>query len=345
MRYFKIGNREIGDGFSPLVIAEIGINHNGNLDLAIDIADSAMKAGAEVIKHQTHIIEDEMSIEARKVIPGNSNKSIYQIMQECSLNKKDERKLMQHIKSNKCIFLSSPFSRKAVDRLIEFDVPAIKIGSGECNNYPLIKYICKFKIPLIVSTGMNNLRTIKVTTDIMDKAKVPYALLHCTNVYPTPEKIVRLDAISLLRKKYKNIVIGYSDHTTSNFASLGSVALGASIIEKHFIDSKKRKGPDIVCSMSPKELKNLITGTQKIFLSKGNNKKMVKEEIVTSKFAFASVVAIKDIKKNEKFSYSNIWVKRPSGGFFPANKFEYLLTKKASRNIKRNHQLKELDVK
>lgn len=345
MRYLKIGDREIGDNFPPLVIPEIGINHNGDLDLAIEIADSAIKAGAEVIKHQTHIIEDEMSIEAKNVIPGNSEKNIYQIMKECSLNKKDEKKLMQHIKSNKCIFLSSPFSRKAVDRLIEFDVPALKIGSGECNNYPLIKYICKFKKPLIVSTGMNNISSIKRTTDIIEKANVPYALLHCTNVYPTPEEIVRLDAISVLRKKYRNIVIGYSDHTTSNFASLGSAALGASIIEKHFIDKKKRSGPDVICSMTPNDLKRLIKGTKKIFLSKGKNKQMVKEEIVTSKFAFASVVSIKKIKKNEKLTYNNIWVKRPSGGYFPADKFESLLNKKAARNIKKNHQLKFLDVK
>ncbi len=136
---FKIGNRTIGDNEPPLIIAEIGINHNGSLDAAIAIAESAIKSGAEVIKHQKHIVDDEMINEAKKIIPGNSNKSIYEIISKCALNESDEKKLMNHVKKLKSIFISTPFSREAANRLNRFNVPAFKIGSGECNNYPLIE--------------------------------------------------------------------------------------------------------------------------------------------------------------------------------------------------------------
>ena len=140
MKNFKIGKRNIGPNFPPLIISEIGINHNGSLDLAIHLADSAIRAGAEMIKHQTHVIEDEMSEEARKVIPGNAKISIYEIIKKCALNEQDEKKLADYVKSKKRIFISTPFSRLAADRLMRIKVPAFKIGSGECNNYHFVKY-------------------------------------------------------------------------------------------------------------------------------------------------------------------------------------------------------------
>ena len=199
---FKIGNLLIGDDRPPVIIAEIGINHNGSIDEAIDIADSAIKSGAEIIKHQTHIVEDEMSEEAKKVIPGNANISIYEIIKKCALNEKDEKKLMNYVIQRKRIFISTPFSRAAADRLNSFGVPAFKIGSGECNNYHLIKYICKFKKPIILSTGMNSIDSIKPSVKIIKEAKIPLALLHCTNIYPTPAKLVRLDCINQLKEAF-----------------------------------------------------------------------------------------------------------------------------------------------
>ena len=141
--FFKISNRRIGPDFEPLVIAEIGINHDGSIEKAIKIVDSAINNGAEVIKHQTHVVEDEMSEDAKKIIPANSNLPIFEIIKNAALNAEDEYKLMNYIKSKKKIFISTPFSRKAVDRLEKFKVPAFKIGSGECNNYLLIEYIAK----------------------------------------------------------------------------------------------------------------------------------------------------------------------------------------------------------
>ena len=165
----KIGTREINNSVDPLIIAEIGINHNGSIKIAKEMVDSAKNAGVEVIKHQTHIIDDEMSKEAKKVIPGNSDKSIYDIMKKASLNFEDEVELKNYVEKNNMIFISTPFSRAAVDRLVEMNVPAFKIGSGECNNHPLIEYICKFKKPIILSTGMNDLNSVKKTVSIIRK--------------------------------------------------------------------------------------------------------------------------------------------------------------------------------
>ena len=183
---FKILNRKIGLNFKPLIIVELGINHNGVLKKAKKLVDEAYKAGAEIIKHQTHIVEDEMSSEAKKVVPGNSSVSIYEIMQRCALNESDELELKNYIESKDMIFISTPFSRAAAERLNKFDVVAYKIGSGECNNYPLIEHICTFGKPVILSTGMNNIKSIQKAVNIFDQHKIPVALLHTTNLYPTP---------------------------------------------------------------------------------------------------------------------------------------------------------------
>ena len=171
MNNFKLGNRIVGKDYPPLIIAEIGINHNGSLDKAIFLADKAIEAGAEVIKHQTHIPNEEMSIEAKKIIPLNANKSIYELIKKCALNEKDEYKLMKYIHSKKRIFISTPFSKAAADRLVRFKVPAFKIGSGECNNYHFVKYLTKFNIPIIMSTGMNTIKSIKKSVNIIEKKK------------------------------------------------------------------------------------------------------------------------------------------------------------------------------
>lgn len=344
MAELKISNRVIGEKYSPVVIAEIGINHEGSIDTALDMACAAIDAGAEIIKHQTHIIEDEMSNEAKTVIPGNAEVSIYEIMQRCALTEDEEYHLMQYVQSRGAIFISTPFSRAAVDRLVKFNIPAFKIGSGECNNYPLIKYIARFAKPVIISTGMNSIETIRPTVEILREAKVPFALLHCTNVYPTPPELVRLGALSYLKESFPDAVVGLSDHTTSNYSCFGAVALGASILERHFTDSMDRPGPDIVCSMDPGALKELINGSKIIFEARGGNKAPLLEEAPTIAFAFASVVAIEDISPGQVLSEKNIWVKRPGGGDFSVSDFEGLLGKVAKSPIRKGYQIRRLDI-
>ena len=340
----KIAGRWIGDNYPPVVVAEIGINHEGSLAVAIAMADSAIDAGAEIIKHQTHIIEDEMSNEAKLVIPGNADVSIYEIMDRCALSEQDEKLLMEHVQQRGAIFISSPFSRAAVDRLVKFDIPAFKIGSGECNNYPLVKYIARFGKPVIISTGMNSIETVRPSVEILRKANVPYALLHCTNVYPTPPELVRLGAMSRLKEAFPDAVVGLSDHTTSNYTCLGAVALGASILERHFTDRMDRPGPDIVCSMDPASLSALIEGSKTIFAARGGEKVPIEAEAPTIAFAFASVVAIEDIEKGQVLSERNIWLKRPGGGDFSVLDYEMMLGKVATVAIRRGFQIKTSDV-
>ena len=341
---FSIGDVFIGSNHPPVVVAEIGINHNGSLIEAKKIANLAITSGAKIIKHQTHIVEDEMSSEAKDIIPGNADISIYEIMQNCALSKEDEYSLMKYIQSKGAVFISTPFSRAAANRLEEFNVPAYKIGSGECNNYPLIKHVASFGKPIILSTGMNSIQSVKKTVEIIEKHKVPYALLHCTNIYPTPPEMVRLGAMQELMQEFPNAVVGLSDHTCSNYACLGAVALGASLLERHFTDSMDRKGPDIVCSMDPKALKDLIQGSLEIYKARGGSKRSIKAEAPTIAFAFASVVTIDEIKEGEKFSEENIWVKRPGTGDFLAIDYDNILGKTAKSNIPKGCQLKKSDV-
>lgn len=339
MPEFQIANRQIGDGHAPVVIAEIGINHGGSLEVAIEMADAAINAGAEIIKHQTHVIEDEMSDEAKEVIPNNADISIYEIMERCALSEESEWKLMRHIQSRGAIFISTPFSRAAAERLKKFDVPAIKIGSGECNNYPLVKHIARMGKPVIISTGMNTIASVRPSVEILRGAKVPFALLHCTNVYPTPPELVRLGAIARLREAFPDAVIGLSDHTTSSYTCLGAVALGASILERHFTDRIDRPGPDIVCSMDPEALSLLIEGANTIFSARGGEKAPVEAEAPTMAFAFASVAAIQDIEPGQLLTEENIWVKRPGGGDFTVLDYDTLLGKLAVAHIKKGKQI------
>jgi N-acetylneuraminate synthase len=307
MKSFKIGNIKIGEKHNPIVVVEIGINHKGSLDLAIYMVDKAIKSGAQIIKHQTHVIDDEMSFEAKKIRPGNANMSIYDVIKKNSLNEKDEKRLMNYVKSRNKIFISTPFSRRAADRLQSFDVPAFKIGSGECNNYPLVEYIAKFRKPIILSTGMNSIETIKPSVKIFRKYKIPYALLHCTNIYPTPSKLVRINSLTLLNKKFPDAVLGISDHTNNIYTSIAAVALGASVIEKHFTIDKNLPGPDHKASLEPAELRSMITGIRNIEEARGNGiKRVMPSEISNQLIARKSIVAKVNIKKGEIFSYENL---------------------------------------
>ena len=169
----QIAGRKIGPAHDPFVIAEIGINHEGSLAVAREMVDAAKRAGAEVIKHQTHVVEDEMSGAARKVVPGNADVSIYEIMQRCALSEDDERQLKEYVERQDMIFISTPFSRAAADRLQRMNVPAYKIGSGECNNYPLLKHVASFGKPIILSTGMNTSASVAKAVMIFEEAGVP----------------------------------------------------------------------------------------------------------------------------------------------------------------------------
>jgi N-acetylneuraminate synthase len=241
------------------------------------------------------------------------------------------------------IFISTPFSRAAADRLQRMNVPAYKIGSGECNNYPLLKHIASFGKPMILSTGMNTIESVGKAVAILESARVPYALLHTTNLYPTPPHLVRLGAMVELGKAFPRAVIGLSDHTTDNVACLGAVALGASILERHFTDRMDRPGPDIVCSMDEQRCRELVEQSRTLHAELGGTKGPAKEEQVTIDFAFATVVTIAPVKAGEPFTMQNLWVKRPGTGAIRAEHFESILGKKANRDIPADTHLARTD--
>lgn len=336
----KIGKRKIGPDYPPLVIAEIGINHNGDFKKAKKMIKDAHLAGAECVKFQCHVIEDEMIPAAKKIIPGNASESIWNIMEKCAFSENQERKLKAYTERLGMIYLSTPFSRAAANRLEKMGVLAYKIGSGECNNYPLVEHIASFHKPVILSTGMNDIKSIKPSVEILRKHHIPYALLHCVSMYPAPYDKIHLGALANLQNSFPDAVIGLSDHSIGNFTCFGAIALGASILEKHFTSSKKWPGPDVPISIDPNELKQLITGSKAIYQALGGEKSILKEERTTINFAYASVVTIKTIKRNEKFSEENIWVKRPGTGEIKAAEYKNLLGKRAKINIKENTQLK-----
>ncbi len=340
----EIYGRKIGRDHPPLIIAEIGINHDGSLEKAIKMIDDAASCGCECVKFQSHVIEDEMSVLAKDIIPGNAKESIWDIMNRCAFSKVEEAYLKQYVESKGMIFLSTPFSRMAAYRLNNMGVVAYKIGSGECNNYPLIKHIASFNKPVILSTGMNDINSIKPAVDILRERNIKFALLHCTSMYPTPYENIRLGAMVDLKENFPDAVIGLSDHSLGISVCLAAVALGASIIEKHFTSDKAWSGPDVPISIDPSELKELIDGSLAVYKALGGSKQILSQEQPTIDFAYACVVAIRDIAVGEIFNEENIWVKRPGTGEIKAASFDTVLGRKAGVAIKKDMQIKWSDV-
>ena len=340
----KIANRIIDTNHAPLVIAEIGINHGGDLNVAKAMVDAAKNAGCEIIKHQTHFVEDEMTEEAKHVFPANASKSIWDVISACALTAKEEIELIKYTESQNLIYISTPFSRKAADFLNDMDVPAFKIGSGECNHLPLIEHISRFGKPIIMSTGMQNIETIKKSVQILEKARIEYALLECTNVYPSSPETISLRGIAELKQAFPNGISGFSDHSIGPAMALASVALGACIIEKHFTDSRYRKGPDIICSMDPCELKLIIERSAEIHRALSNKKERCSAEETTYKFARGSVIAERDLAKGHVLTTADIWAKRPGSGEIPVDDFYTLVGMRTTRNILQNKQLQWKDV-
>ena len=332
MSYIEIAGRKIGSEYKPYVIVEVGINHEGSIEKAFQLVDAAVAAGAEVVKFQCHITEKEMIPTDMK--PGNiSKEKLWDIIKRCELTEQEEKRVQEYCHKKGVLYLSTPFSREAADRLNAMGVPAFKIGSGECNNYPLIDHIAKFGKPIILSTGMNDINSIKKSVEILKKNKTPFALLHCTSMYPTPYEKVRLGAINDLLQNFDNVPVGLSDHSMNIWTCLGAVSLGASILEKHFTISRSWPGPDTGISIEPQELKDLIIGSEAIWLARGGNKNILEEEKPVIDFAYASVVSTKPIKAGETLEKSNVWVKRPGKGDFKAEDFEKLLGKKVKIDI------------
>lgn len=337
----QIGSRRIGSQHPPLVIAEIGINHEGSFDKAVRRVEDARAAGCECVKFQCHVIGDEMI--PNRVVPGNAKESIWDIMSRCALSEEQELRLKALVESLGVIFLSTPFSRAAAIRLERMGVSAFRIGSGECNNHPLIRHVAGYRKPVLLSIGMNDISSVRSAVEILRQAHVPFALLHCTSIYPTPYEKVRLGALNELRQAFPDAVIGLSDHSFGNYACMGAVALAASIVERHFTSDKTWPGPDIPISMDPEELRDLIAGTRAIHAALGGGKTILPEEQPTIDFAYACVVSLRQIEAGEILTAENIWVKRPGTGQIKAVDYDTVLGKRAACVIPADTQLKWSD--
>ena len=332
----------MGNTNPVFVVAEAGINHNGSLKLAKKMVDYVKKTGADCIKFQTHITEKEML--KSNIRPGNiSKKTLWSIIKNSELTEEEERKIQKYCKQKKILFLSTPFSVEAVDRLEKIKVPAYKIGSGELTNLPLLNKVANTKKPVILSSGMSEINEIKKGVNFFKKQKIPLILLQTTSVYPSNYQDINLGVIEKFSKMF-NIPVGLSDHSPGIYTALGAVAKGACLIEKHFTLDKNMPGPDQKLSLNLNELGELVKGCKAVRLALGNSKKILAKEKPILKFARESIVSLKKISKGEKFSEKNISTKRPATGDIPAKDYYKIIGRSAKRNISDNIQLSQNDV-
>jgi sialic acid synthase SpsE len=342
MRHFQIGNRSISEKDLHFVIAEMGINHEGEFEKAIQMVDAAAEAGADCVKFQCHITEAEMIPTDMK--PGEiSDERLWDIIKRCELTEEEERQIKTYCEQKGVIYLCTPFSRDAAERLNAMGVGAFKIGSGECNNLPLLDHVAKFGKPIILSTGMNDLDSIRESVRTIQKHDVPLMLMHCTSMYPTPYEKVRLGAIPELIEEF-GLPVGLSDHSIGIYTCLGAVALGACALEKHFTISRSWPGPDTPISIEPDELEELVKGARAIFSARDGHKDILPEEQPVIDFAYASVVTIKPIKAGETFSLHNTWVKRPGTGPIMAKDLTEVLGRRAKRDLDKDVQVHPDDI-
>ncbi len=342
---FKIGKNIINQANKPYIIAEACINHEGNLNIAKKMIKLAAKAGASAIKFQMHVLDDEML----KTTPKSKNfdESLYETLKRTNLSIGEHIYLKKYCKKNNIDYLCTPFSKKSADILYkEVKVNSFKVGSGELTNLPLQVHIAKKKLPTIISTGMSTMKEVEETINIVKKINKKIAITQCTSIYPCPSKYSDIGVIKKYISKFK-VPIGLSDHSSTIYTSLGAIALGARIIEKHFTLNKKLKGPDHASSIEPQELSQLVEGANAIFESRSEIKKIHKKELEIIKWARESVVSIAKIKKNEILNSKNISVKRPAPrkGIIPAKLFRKILGRRANKNINNNKQLKWSQIK
>ena len=342
MASITLGSRLIGDDHLPLIIAEVGINHEGELAKAIELVDSAAAAGAECVKFQCHMTSSEMIQTDMK--PGNiSDEALWDIIERCELTADEEMQVKRYCESKGIIYLCTPFSREASDRLEAMDVVGFKIGSGECNNIPLLTHVARKGRPIILSTGMNDIESVRVSVAAIQEKGCPFMLMHCTSAYPTAYEDVRLGAMQQLSDEF-DVPVGLSDHSLGIYAGLGAVALGATAVEKHFTISRDWPGPDNPISIEPDELSELIKGTDALYKARGGSKTILPIERPVIDFAYASVVTIAGVKAGQTLTMDNIWVKRPGTGPILAKDLDSVLGRVARRELASGVQVSHDDL-
>jgi len=324
---------------STFIIAEAGVNHNGSIELAYKLIDAAKNAGADAVKFQTFKADTLVSKKADKAQyqkqSTDSSESQYEMIKKLELSIEDHKKLIDYCNKINIQFLSSPFDLDSIDLLNKLGLEIFKIPSGEIINLPYLRKIGKLNKNVILSTGMADLGEIEDALDVLtengtDKNKI--TVLHCNTEYPTPFEDVNLNAM-LTIKNALNVKVGYSDHTKGIEVPIAAVALGAEVIEKHFTLDRNMEGPDHKASLEPKELKKMVTAIRNIEKTMGNGiKKPSHSELKNKPIARKSLIAIKEIKKDERFTKENVGIKRPGNGISPM-RWEEVMGKTASRDF------------
>ena len=323
---------------SVFIIAEAGVNHNGSIKLAYKLIDAAIESGANAVKFQTFqaenfVIRDTEKAEYQKQ-NDNSNESQFDMLKKLELSIDDHKNLIDYCNIKGITFLSSPFDIESINLLAELNLKIFKIPSGEITNLPYLRHIGSFNKEVILSTGMSNLKEIGEALKILINAgtsKEKITVLHANTMYPTPMKDVNLMAMQTIRDKF-DISVGYSDHTLGIEVDIAAVALGATVIEKHFTLDKKMDGPDHVASLDASELKSMVAAIRNIELALGSKvKDLTDSEKPNIEIARKSIVAKTKIKKSEVFSNENLTTKRPGSGISPM-KWDSIIGKAANRD-------------
>ena len=316
---------------SVLIIAEAGVNHNGNLDLALKMVDEAKRAGADIVKFQTAIPEKVISkyadkAEYQKKTTGNEESQL-EMCKRIHLKLSDYDIIKKYCEEVEIEFLSTPFDLESIDYLEKLGMRLWKIPSGEITNLPYLIKIAKTGRPVIMSTGMAELKEVEEAVNVLkENGAGEITLLHCTTEYPAPFESVNLRAMNTLREKFETEV-GYSDHTVGFEAAVAAAVLGASVIEKHFTLNHNMEGPDHKASLEPEEFEVMVNNIRLIEKALGDGvKRPAEAEKKNIAIARKSIVAAKDIKKGEIFTEDNITVKRPGSGISPMKWFEVLGT-------------------
>ncbi|MBZ9607792.1 N-acetylneuraminate synthase [Clostridium estertheticum] len=340
---FKIGNKAIGDGNSTFIIAEAGVNHNGDINIAKDMVDKAVFAGADAIKFQTFITEKlvtgyaEMA-EYQKDNIGKSD-SQFNMLKKLELSRESFIEIQEYCIHKKIMFLSTPFDFESADFLAYIGVEAFKISSGDLTNIPFLEHIARFNKPIILSSGMATLSEIEETINVINfLGNKEIAVLHCTSNYPAKLESVNLNAMNTIKKSFE-IVSGYSDHTEGITVPIAAVAMGANIIEKHFTMDKSMEGPDHKASLNPIELKEMVKAIRDVEIALGTGIKMYNfSEVDTMKAARKSIVAVRYIKAGESIRFSDLDYKRPGTGL-PPKVYIDIVGRKTNRDIKIDEQI------
>lgn len=331
-RTINIGRHEVGEGRPCFIIAEAGINHNGDVTLAAELVDAAAQAGADAIKFQTHFPEHEML--RGGATAAYVGESLFDLLTRTALSREDHFTLRARAQKKEILFLSTPFSREAADFLETVGVPAFKTGSGELTHVPMQRHIARKGKPMIVSTGMSTPEEIDRTVQAIRAEGTPFALMHCTSTYPTPYEHVQIGCIDWLKRLY-GVPVGFSDHTLGSFAAFAAVSNGAQLFEKHFTVSRSLPGPDQQGSMEPEELEALVRGIRAIEQSLGATKKIQPGEQDVRNMALHSVVSIRDIPAGATIGPDDVWAKRPGTGI-PARQLDDVIGRVAKSAIARD---------